>query len=759
MVFVIKINAQYQLTGYVQDQKSDEALIGANIYVDATQNGTSTNEYGYFSLELGEGAIEIRVSYLGYKTKVYNLDITTDTVLKILLVKENLLNEIVVKEKRSQKFQEGKVSLPIGLLSQIPTIASESDIFKSLSMFPGISTGREGTSSLFVRGGTPDENLILLDGIPVYNATHLGGYFSVINSDAIKTIDVYKGNFPARFGGRLSSVIDIQTKEGNRNETHGKIGLGVLTSNMMLEGPVSKRASYFVSGRTSYFGLINIFTDKEKVDYYFDYWLYDFNGKLNFDLKKGKLFFSAYMGNDVGVSYSNDTYKTQSNLSDEKIKWGSITLSSRYILPVTPKLFAKFLIGYSHYHSLFRLKSLTEEYFINDTLLTLATYENNSFVKDEFVQSNWDYVLNSKNHVKFGSSYTIHHFVAGSIDTISNFNGHSALASRELSMYLEDKYKLSRQIKLNIGARYSIFYTNNNRFSRIEPRFSLRYEPSKKLNFSASYSVSRQYVHLLSSNGFGFPNNIWVPPTDKIPPQDATQYSIGSGWQVSANYLVGIESYYKKMTHLIDYRSGIDPDEPPIFDWQNIVTKDGVGTAYGVESIMEKRNGKMTGFISYTLSWSFRQFKDLNQGLVFPHSYDRRHDFSVLGMYTLTSHWLLSANWIFQTGTAVSLPIASIPVPGHQYSIEVYGGRNSGRMPNYHRLDVGVEYKKRTRKNNEFKIKASIYNLYNRQNASFLLTGQEPFFDANYNQIGTRKSIEQVSMFSLIPSLSLSYKF
>lgn len=760
----VYINAQYQLTGYVVEE-SGEALIGANVFSKNDNVGATTNEYGYFSLTLSSQNNTLSVSYIGFDTRDTTLILSKDIGLTIELIKNNLLQEVVVKEKREDEFSNSRLTLPVETLNQIPTIACETDIFKSLSLFPGISTAQEGSSSLFIRGGTPDQNLILLDGVPVYNATHLGGFFSVFNSDALKKVDVYKGNFPARYGGRLSSVIDIQTKEGNQKETHGNIGLGIITSRFSIEGPINDHANYFVAARTSYFGLLNLFTDKEKVDNYFDYWLYDINAKVNMRLRKGRLFFSSYFGNDVGanksksISAQSDAQVLGRKINTNEIQWGNVTLSSRYVYPLTSKLYSKFLVGYSQYKYRYQLTDVTESYSIQDTSRTLSYFRNFSTVRDKFIVSNWDLALSSSNQVKFGAGLTFHHFTTGSIDTSANFDRYRNFLSKEIFAFAENKLSLTKRLSFNLGLRWSSLLVEKQSYSNFEPRLSLSYRPNNSFDVSAFFTKNNQYIHLLSNNGFGFPNNIWIPATKNTPPQNAIQFGIGSGLQFCQNYHVGMEWYYRRMSNLINYKSGVDPDEPPIFDWEKIITKEGLGVAYGSEILVEKEKGRLTGFVSYTLAWNFRQFAQLNQGKVFYHSYDRRHDFSILGSYRFGTHWSISANWIFQTGSAVSLPVGAITVPGGAYAEPIFEGRNAGRMPNYHRLDLGAEYVKTTKHNNHLKAKFSIYNAYNRRNPSYLFIHEKAIYDKDLNPIKTEKSIRQVSLFFFTPSASIEYKF
>jgi len=761
-----------QLSGYITDEATGEVLIGANVFVPRKARGTVTNEYGYYNLSVERGKLSIQFSYVGYDPQTLELDIQENQVLNVSLSPSSSLGEVVIVEERTPANRKGvgKIDVPISVLESIPVIGGENDLMKSLSLFPGISTGQEGSSGLFIRGGTPDQNLILLDGIPVYNANHLGGFFSVFNTHALNNVGVYKSNIPARYGGRLSSVIDITMREGNNQEFKGHFGIGALTSKLGLEGPIKKgKSSYLFTARTSYLGLVNLFQKKENTEFYQDYWLYDVNFKTNFNLEKGKLFFSVYTGNDIfstyedGGSYSED-FRGRKYLEryivNNKLTWGNTTISTRYTQTLSPNIFAKVLLGFSQY----RLKTKVDGFYgnyridtIEQQLLSEELTKNNDFI----FRTDLDHTLSSNHLLKYGVGLIFHDFDISAEKTINavSENSNESYQSSDYYFYLEDELAYGK-FSANIGLRFSGFIVDGNHFTKLEPRIGVGLEVNDKTQLNSSFNTSRQYLHLLSPDGFGIPTDVWLPATQNTPPSDAFQITIGGNHKINKNWSFEVEGYYKEMKNLIINKQNNDPREVfTLNNWQDKIEVEGEGTSYGIEGMLKKELGRMTGFIGYTLSKTDRQFDNINYGERFLFDYDRRHDVSIVAQYKLSKHWTCSANWVYQTGRPVTLPVSGIPNENQPNSIStVFAGRNNARMPAYHRLDVGLENTKITKRGNTRLWKTSVYNAYNRINPSYLNIRDTTVID-NGQYLYSYRDIDIVGLFSIIPSVSYELKF
>ena len=753
------------ISGYVNDQVTGEVLVGANVYLKEWKIGTTTNEYGFYVLSVPANEVVLSVSYIGYNTREVELILSSDTLSNISLERANDLEEVVVTSRQEVFSRTRGLRIPIKKIDKIPALIGEKDLLRALSFFPGIATGAEGNANLYVRGGTPDQNLILLDGIPVYNTTHLGGFVSVFNTDALSNVDVYKGDFPARYGGRLSSVIDITMRDGDKEKFGGSGSIGILSSKLLLEGPLKKnKSSFLVAGRSSYLGLFNLFRKKENAENYLDYWLFDINAKVNIPTKKGKLFLSLYTGNDIGINFfrygraSGNRVLTR-NTEENKVSWGNTTLSTRYVVPVGSKVFAKFLVGFSEYRYNFSNEVISQEFLTADTLTEQSSFRNLSRVKDLIFQVNFDHTVGSRHFFKYGFGITRHNFITGSKEGNIGSLDKMINRSNEGYVYLEDDIQFSNKWSTNLGIRWSALTIKDKIYAQLEPRVSINFRPNDLLSFKSSFAKSQQYLHLLVSDGFGFPNDIWVPATDNVSPQSARQFSLGGDFSFYKDYKFSLETYYKQMFNLIDYKTGVEDINGQLNDWESLIEQDGKGTAYGLEMLFSKEKGRLNGFIAYTLAWNNRQFENLNQGKEYPFTYDRRHDFSIVLQYELSPKWKFSTNWVFQTGTAATLPVGVLPLPGGDRGTEIFGTRNNGRLPNYHRMDVGFENHRITKRNRTLIWRFSVYNAYNRKNPSYLLAQDNPVLDDNDQFLYTIYTIEQVSLFSLIPAVSLDYKF
>lgn len=757
---------EFTISGYVQDHKSGERLIGANVFDPDSYVGTTTNAYGFFSLTLRRiktDSISIVVSYIGYDRWQKNLAAGKDHQLDIELVSQVIaLDSItVVAEKLEsieQKTAMSTIEIPIRQLKMVPALLGEVDVIKSIQLLPGVQSGSEGSSGLYVRGGSPDQNLILLDGAPVYNASHLFGFFSVFNSDAVKNIKLIKGGFPARYGGRLSSVVEINMKEGNNQEFNGQATIGLISSRVMIEGPLTKgKSSYIISARRTYADLIvKPFLDKnENGGYYFT----DINAKMNHMISSNdRLYLSLYGGLDKFYFESKEHFSGDTSQEKGNLRWGNITSTLRWNKLFNKKLFSNTTLVYSKYRFTVEVEEKSRERNSTEESYFLKYF---SGIEDWSAGIDFDYHPNPSHYIKFGGTITTHKFSPG----VAQFKTHGldiddldALIAPvqeqnafEANFYLEDDFKLSEKLKTNIGMHASMFSTNGKQYASLQPRFSVRYL-IQGWALKTSYSTMRQYIHLLSNVGIGMPTDLWVPATDRVKPQESKQVAFGLARSLKENqYELSIESYYKTMDHLIGYKDGAD-----FFgldtDWQNKVEM-GSGRSYGLELFVQKKEGRTTGWLGYTLSWSDRKFENLNFGKRFPFRYDRRHDIAMVVNHQISEGIELSGTWIYGTGNAISMPVATYPSTnlinsfGYYGDINYYADRNGIRMRSYHRLDLAIRFVKR-KGLNERVWTIGIYNTYSRRN---------PFFYFFSTDTAGNPVVKQASLFPIIPAISYSF--
>jgi outer membrane receptor for ferrienterochelin and colicin len=782
IIFLPEIKAQYRISGYIKDAQTGESLIGANIWQPSVRNGTATNKFGFYSVKLAYDTATLEVSYVGYESKKIYIQLDKDSTLNFELSLSDALSEVVVKGNRPslELTKMSAMKIQATQIKSIPALLGEVDVMKAIQLMPGVQGGTEGSSGIYVRGGGPDQNLILLDGVPVYNASHLFGFFSVFNADAINTVDVIKGGFPARYGGRLSSVIDISMKEGNMQNWQAEGGIGLISSRLSVEGPLVKnKGSIIVSARRTYIDvlarpLIRAATEGEgDLGYYF----YDLNAKANYILSdKDRIYISAYSGLDK--FYAKDDYEyrnggTMHSYDDEYgIKWGNITTAARWNHLFSNRLFLNTTATYSRYNF-----ELFEDSESSTTNTDTGEFTDNSYyaaynsgIQDYGLRLDFDYYLNNQHAIKFGVNYIYHIFqpeafnVDGDFDSEFEMPNSPSIYGNEYAVYLEDEFEPIKKLKINAGIHASAFYVNKKWYPSFQPRISSRYLINDKLSVKASYAEMAQFLHLLTNSGIGLPTDLWVPVTENIKPQLSQQTAVGISSLIGkGNYEASIEGYYKDMKNLIEYREGSNFLE--VSDsWENKVTT-GDGWSYGSELLLRKNEGKLSGWVGYTLSWNYRQFEDLNFGRVYPYKYDRRHDISVVANYKVSEKFEIGGTWVYGTGNAITIPIARYPAlntsnnlnsngnPDYDYyyqgdEVYQYSERNAYRMPSYHRADIGLTWHKK-KKWGEASWNVSVYNLYNRQN---------PFFiDTQTNQNG-ETGFYQVSLFQLIPSVSYSFK-
>ena len=784
-IFQISVYAQnYTLSGFITDENNGETIIGANIFCAELGLGTTANTYGFYSLTLPEGNYEIMFSFLGYVSQVVKINFDKDVKKNIQFEPSStLINEVVVSSEKSivEKNQTSTISILIKQIKKIPALLGEVDILKAIQLLPGVQSS-EGSSGFYVRGGGPDQNLILLDGVPVYNSSHLGGLFSVFNADAIKTVRLIKGGFPARFGGRLSSVLQIDMKEGNDKEFKGDATLGLISSKLTIEGPIVKdKTSFIVSGRRTYADLIikPFIPSDTDLSLYF----YDLNAKINHKIsEKDRVFLSAYAGNDIfAVDFrEQDEPDANSNLNFG-LGYGNITSTARWNHLFSNKLFSNTTLTYSNYtfNTNFGLNASQTFEGITENSEVSFNYKNG--IEDIGARIDFDYLPNPNHEIKFGASYTYHYFFPGesrlfyniiSSDSLVNtlvdttFNFSSNVKVHETFVYIEDNIRFSDRLKANVGVHLGYYFlanltsetnvglldkiTDRNNFS-FQPRISARYKLNKDWSLKLSYAEMTQNIHLLSNSSVGLPSDIWVPAVDSVPSQSSSQIAASVNTVLKeGTYEVSLEGYYKKLDNLIAYRAGYS-NLQSTESWVNAVETNGLGESYGMEFFIQKNKGKTTGWIGYTLSWSNRKFENINFGEWYPYKYDRRHDLSIVLSHEITDSWDVSATWVYGTGNAITFPQAlyyEIPAGSNLNTLESYGSRNSTRLNPYHRLDLGFNHTKKKKSYNRT-ISFGAYNVYNRKN---------PFFAYLTTESNSRVA-KQVSLFPIIPSISYRVQF
>ncbi|WP_236631048.1 TonB-dependent receptor [Zobellia sp. OII3] len=785
LAFVIKNNylppdqdkEKYTISGYVTESGSGEHLLGVSVYVPELKLGTTTNDYGFFSLTLPEGNHEVIISYIGYGNEKRQINLSEDQILSIALKPSTQnLEEVVVtadeRIKESKVTQMSKVQINPADIQDIPALLGEKDAMKTLQLMPGIQGGSEGSSGFFVRGGTPDQNLIILDDAVVYNSNHLFGFFSVFNGDAIKSVEAFKGGFPARFGGRLSSVIKLDMKDGNKEKLSGKVNIGLISSSALLEGPINKgKTSFIASGRRTYADIMaRPFIDSEKgnrTGYYFT----DFNFKIHHIFSpKDKLFWSNYFGQDK--FYDNSVYE-DGDRDKSRLQWGNITSTLRWNHQFNNKLFSNTSLIFSNY----KFKILIEEDFEDQKY----EFKSSSGINDYTLKTDFDYYPNSQHTIRFGANATIHNFTPQRLLLKDEFNPNidkeQELNSFEGAVYVEDDWKLTDKLSLSPGLRLSYFNYKDKHYVNPEPRLALSYNMKTDLAFKASYSRMNQYIHLLSSSGIGLPTDLWVSSTDNIKPQTSQHFAVGVAKDFfDKDYSITLEGYYKTLDDVIAYKEGAsflaidDLETGKNSNWEENITS-GQGWAYGAEILLRKQTGPLTGWLGYTLSWSERQFDELNLGQKFYDRYDRRHDISLVGIYKPNEKITLSGTWVLSTGNNYTLPnqqhIAN-PVDFPIINTGVYNNytgmenfttqRNNFRGETSHRLDLGVQFHKKKKKDRERIWGFSLYNAYARKNP-FIYTIDNKDNDSYDPDAPIEKQLTRTSVLILIPSINYTFKF
>ena len=769
---------KHTISGYLKKQQTGEALIGAQIYIDSLKTGTITNVYGFYSLTLPAGEHKVLYNYVGYEPIKKGITLNENIVLSINLKEGNTLDIVTVsgEEKKQQSTEIGTITLNMSKVKALPVLLGEVDIIKTAQLLPGIQSGSEGSSGIYVRGGGPDQNLILLDGVPIYNANHLFGFFSVFNADAINSVKIVKGGFPARYGGRLSSVIDIRMNEGDMKKIHGEGSVGIISSKLMINGPIVKdKTSFMISARRTYIDLLAkpfiALANKANADEGFKasggYFFYDVNAKLNHIINdKNRIYFSTYLGDDK--FYVNSEYQFNNGNSEVKgtdsggLKWGNKIMALRWNHQFNPKLFLNTTLNYSSYKFSTGFGSKVVEAGNEANPIENFSFEYLSGITDWGGKLDFFYYPTPKHKVNFGIGETYHTFNPGVNQVEFSFGGTTLdttfgsnnTYAHEFYAFVEDDFKISKRLSANLGLHLSNLYVREKLYNSLQPRAAFNYQLDEKSSLKASYSRTAQFLHLLSNTSIGLPTDLWVPATDSIPPQYGHQVSLGYFRELPKGYKISTEAYYKTMENLIEYKEGasfFNTDK----DWEQLVEV-GRGWSYGAEVLFEKTTGKTTGWIGYTLSWTERQFDNLNDGKPYPFRYDRRHDISIAVTHKFNDRVDIGMVWVYGTGNAISLALQKyngLPTSDNFFNapIEHIGDKNGYRMPAYHRFDVGVNVHK-DRKWGSQTWSFGLYNAYNRQNPFYLEFG--------YLNNGTNKLVlKQISLFPIIPSVNYSFKF
>lgn len=728
------------LSGYVTDSKTGEAIIGANIMDLESRVGTSSNKFGFFTLNLKKDEIhQVQFSFVGYNTKKINIQIIKDTLMIVSLdFSDNNLNEIVVvsRKKIEERAEMGKIDIPISTIRSLPSLSGEADIMKAFQLMPGVQMGAENTNGLFVRGGSADQNLFLLDDVPLYNVNHLGGFFSVFDPSMLKSVNLYKGGFPARYGGRISSVMDIRTKDGDLYNHKGEFSLGILSSKLFLEGPIkSGKSSYALSVRYCNFGIYTwLFSKLQNDAGTSGYNFYDINLKTNYILSpQNRLFFNFFTGDDnisyketnVKIELSNSTYSGKSD-----IKWGNTAGSVRWLHTADNGFFNNTTLAFSGYRFLNAIKSSTRDTDTNEK--TSDSFQTHSAINDLTLKNDAEISLN-EHTFRFGLSAINHFFTQGTVtqshsgsdldSTITN--SVKTIYAFDLCGYAEWEYTFFKKMSTNVGFRTGLYAAKSRTYPVFEPRVVLNYLFLPTLSFKTSYTKMHQNMHLLTNSDGGLPTDIWVPSTNIIKPESADQLSFGFAHTTKNNYELSIELYTKEMKNLIDYKEGI-----LVYDgnqaWENKIETDGVGNVKGIEFLVQKKSGNLTGWLGYTLSSNKRKFENLNNGKEFPYIYDQTHNLSLTGNYKISKNMTLSAVWIYHSGNHITLPLVKYQIANYDYmgniaysEVEIYSEKNGYTLPDYHRLDVGLNRTKQLKRGiRNWSI--NMYNAYNRQNAYYV---------------------------------------
>ena len=742
------------LSGTVRDKKTGESLIKAVIRIQELPNaGIISNEYGFYSLSMPKGNYVAVVSQVGYETLVQKIKLDSSQTINFSLQTKNVLKEVVVESSRKNdnltKAQMGTETINMAAISKVPVIFGEKDLLKTIQLLPGVKSAGEGNSGFFVRGGGADQNLILLDEAPVYNATHLLGFFSTFNSDAIKDATIIKGNSASQYGGRLSSVLDVKMKEGNNQDYVVNGGIGLISSKVSVEGPLQKnKSSFILSGRRTYADMFLKATEKFKDNILY---FYDLNAKANYQIDaKNKIYVSGYFGRDeLGLG------------QEFGIDWGNKTGTIRWNRIISNKLFLNTSLIYSDYNYNVKLKNGETNFNIN------------SNIKDVNLKQDYTFYANGTNTLRFGFNTILHTITPSTFSgTVINSVSKEGRNGLENALYLTNNYRASNQLTIDYGVRLSMYTLmggdvyniyengvinssiklNKSSFGKTyvnpEPRITTNYRISDETSIKAGYARNVQHLHLLSNSVASSPSDQWIGNSYNIKPEIADQISVGYVTKVfKSNFEFTTEAYYKYLQNQIDYKDGAEINT--VSDVESVLLY-GIGRAYGLEFLLKKKEGRLTGWIGYTLSKTERKIEGINENNWYNARQDRTHDISVVGIYDLNSKWSISGVFVYNTGDAVTYPTGKYTIQGQ--TLYQYAARNANRMPAYHRLDFSATYEKNKTKRMHGSWNFSLYNVYGRENAFRISFKDDP-------NDPTRTQIIRTALFKWVPSVTYQFKF
>lgn len=762
LCFPVFLNAQNRtLSGYLRDAASGEELLYATVRVLDTDKGATTNEYGFYSLTLPQGAYRLQFSYVGYESRIVEIGLDKDTRLDAELDAAATLQEVVIKatpeDENIRSTEMSVATLDMNDAKLIPVLFGEQDILKTIQLLPGVSPNSEGNAGFFVRGGDADQNLVLLDEAPVYNASHLLGFFSVFNSDALKDVKLYKGGIPAQYGGRISSVLDVRMKNGNARSPEVSGGIGLISSRLTVETPFGgeDKGSLMLSGRRTYADLLmkTFSSDFDETSLYF----YDFNAKANYILgDKDRLYLSGYFGRDVFA------------LNRVGLDWGNTTATLRWNHVFDDRLFCNTSLIYSDFDYGFGVDNAG------------TAIELSSGIFDYNLKQDYNWFVNPENTLQFGWNTVVHRFKPGrfsSDDGDDSTNDMALDLSRqqalETGFYLDNEQKINSRLSLYYGARLSTFsnigpydlktyneadevlstqtYGQGDFFHTwwgFEPRASASFMLDRNSSVKASYNRLYQYLHLLSNSTSGTPTDLWYPSTPLVRPEIGDQWALGYFRNFQENtWEFSVETYFKKLRHQVDYEDGAEPFLNPDLEAELVF---GEGRAYGAEFFLKKNKGDFTGWFSYTLSKSERRFDAINEGNWFSARQDRTHAVSLVATYRISPRLSASGAWVYYTGDAVTFPTGKYEIDGE--IVTLYTGRNGDRMPDYHRLDLGLNWQLKERRHWSSELNFSVYNAYNRKNA-FSIS-----FEESETSPGTTEAVK-TALFGIVPSVTWNFRW
>lgn len=775
----------FSVYGRIYDKKSRERLIGASVYDSRLHIGAASNNDGFYALIAPEGEVILNYSYVGYQGIERRFYLKSDTLIDIELHSMLNLEEIVISQPTVpgwvKNSQAGQLEFPIFTVNVIPKFLGESDLLKTVQLFPGVRVGVEGIAGLLVRGGNRDENQLLIDDIPLYNANHLFGFFSSLNSDALKNVTFYKSSFPARYGGHLSSIMDVRLKEGDLQEYHGSCSVGLLSSKFNLEGPIEKkRSSFHVAARRTYIDLIGalIYTAinntsdcKEKVGYNF----MDINIKLTRVFsQQNTISFILFYGNDY-LKYKKDE-KDSYYLVPDRVRdymhgtWGNRGIGLRWDKMISPNLYINTIFSYNQYRA-FMNKRYRHETFLGD-IVQLRKTRFKSGQEEWRLKSDFTYVRNHWSRLYFGGHYIYHVFVPEKRTTLKKGEEvkipfekrvNSREYAHEIALYAEDEMAIKEKWIMYPGVRTVLFHVGNSNYFSLEPRFSMQYNWNTRWAMKASYTLMSQYIHQLGSSMLNMPTDLWVPVSDDVKPMKSHQCVLGVYYHPHAQWHFSMEGFYKTLNHLIDDYNGLDIT-PEYLNWKENIHF-GKGRSYGLEWMFQKKGGRTNGWINYTLSRAYRWFPDrsINQGYQFPAKYDSRHILNLVLLHKFSDFFDMSATWTFNNGFYTTQPLERYDHPGVLPGEKGYGGKsvifhiekcNNVKTPDYHRLDLGFNFHRR-RRHGISTWSVNLYNAYCRLNT----VGISWDYDSKYGRQEERQYFSNDWLFPIIPSFSYTFTF